>query len=159
MLHEATHQLASEASGFKVNRWLNEGLATYFSTSRIDRSGLRLGDTDDQTYPIWWLAGHTLSGDMQRDRASGKSISLRQLLTGQGGPDVDTHFNDYYLCAWSLTHFLFHYDNGKYAEVYRMLIARGGSRADFIALVGPLEQIEAHWYPYLIAQVRAARHQ
>jgi hypothetical protein len=157
MLHEVTHQLTREVSGIKPNRWIDEGLATYFSTSRIDASGLHLGDVDPHTYPLWWLKRDTFSGDRARDLATADFISLQQLLTGKNAPDVNTHFNQYYLCAWSLTHFLFHYDGGRYADAHRQLIARGGSAVDFIALIGPLEKIEAEWYPYLLQQARAAQ--
>jgi hypothetical protein len=155
MLHEVAHQLMREVSGLKPNRWIDEGLATYFSTSRLDASGLRLGDVDPDTYPIWWLKRDIFSGDKARDLANADFISLEQLLTGRNAPGVDTHFNQYYLCAWSLTHFLFHYDNGRYADAHRQLIARGGSASDFAALIGPLQKIEDEWYPYLVAQARA----
>jgi Protein of unknown function (DUF1570) len=155
MLHEVTHQLSREVSGLRPNRWIDEGLATYFSTSRLDTSGLHLGDVDPYTYPIWWLKRHSFSGDRTSDLANGDFISVEQMLTGRNAPDVDTHFNQYYLCAWSLTHFLFHYDNGRYADAHRQLIARGGSAADFVALIGPLQKIEDEWYPYLVEQARA----
>lgn len=157
MLHEATHQLSREASGFKINRWMDEGLATYFSTSLITQSGLQLGTTDGDTYPIWWLNRYAISGDKARDTAAGQFIPLLPLLTGMGGPDVNTHFNNYYICAWSLTHFLLHFDNGKHAGSYRQLIARGASPASFKALIGPLDRIEDEWYVYLVGQVRLAR--
>ena len=33
-MHEAVHQLAREGSGFRRNRWMEEGLASYFSASQ-----------------------------------------------------------------------------------------------------------------------------
>ena len=35
MLHEVTHQLLAEASGYKLRRWMNEGMATYLGSSKI----------------------------------------------------------------------------------------------------------------------------
>ncbi len=158
MLHEATHQLTREVSGFsRRNRWIDEGLATYFSTSRLDADGLYPGEIDANTYPIWWLKKTLLGGDRARDLAGADFISIDQLLTGAGAPDINRHFNQYYICAWSLTHFLIHYDQGKYAEGHRQLVASGGGAAEFAALVGPLEQIEAEWYPYLLQQIEAQR--
>lgn len=36
MVHEATHQLNNEVSQFKLPQWAEEGIACYFSTSRMD---------------------------------------------------------------------------------------------------------------------------
>ena len=77
-------------------------------------------------------------------------------LTGEGGPEVDRYFNLYYLDAWSLSHFLMHYDGGKYAASYREFIARGGSLEAFESLIGPVDRIQAEWYPYLAEQHRKA---
>jgi hypothetical protein len=74
------------------------------------------------------------------------------LLTGQGGPPVDLKFNLYYVDAWSLTHFMFHYANGKYARAYRQFLAQGATLDTFVSLIGPVEKIQAEWYPYLQAQ-------
>jgi hypothetical protein len=136
MLHEATHQLSRQFSGFRRNRWIDEGLASYFSTSQLDGSGMRLGTTDANAYPIWWV-GH------YRDK--GEFIPIEALLTGQGGPDVNQKFNLYYVDAWSLTHFLFHHENGKYAPAYKQFLAKGATLDDFVSVIGPLEQIQAEW--------------
>jgi hypothetical protein len=152
MLHEATHQLTRQLSGFRRNRWIDEGLASYFSTSRLGDNGLQAGATDAQAYPIWWLGHFQLSGDPARDAAAGKFIPLEVLLTGQGGPPVDAKFNLYYVDAWSLTHFLFHYASGKYAQAYRQFLAQGSTLDAFVSLIGPVEKIQAEWYAYLQAQ-------
>lgn len=152
-LHELTHQLAREVSGYsRRNRWIEEGLATYFSTSTMTASGLRLGEVDANTYPVWWLKEAKFSGDLAIDRERGDFISIHSLLTGEDAPAIDSHFNQYYLCAWSLAHFLLHHEQGKYAEGYRELIAVGGGAAEFSALIAPIDQVEAEWYPYLLRQ-------
>jgi hypothetical protein len=155
MLHEATHQLARQVSGFRRNRWIDEGLASYFSTSKLQASGVQLGTLDPKAYPIWWLGHFQLSGDPARDAAAGKFIPLEVLLTGRGGPDVAMKFNLYYVDAWSLTHFMFHYENGKYAQAYKQLLAKGATLENFVALIGPVEKIQAQWYPYLQEQSRS----
>ncbi|HEY7641077.1 MAG TPA: DUF1570 domain-containing protein [Steroidobacteraceae bacterium] len=155
MMHEATHQLARQLSGFRRNRWIDEGLASYFSTSKLDASGLQLGAIDAKAYPIWWVGHFQLTGDAARDGAAGKFIPIEVLLTGRGGPDVNQKFNLYYVDAWSLTHFMFHYENGKYAQAYRQFLGRGATLDDFVTAIGPIDKIQAEWYPYLQAQARA----
>ena len=157
MMHEATHQLARQVSGFRRNRWIDEGLASYFGTSYIGDNGVQVGAIDAKAYPIWWLGHFQPSGDPASDAAAGKFIPLEVLLTGQGGPPVDLKFNLYYVDAWSLTHFMFHYANGKYAQAYRQFLAQGATLDDFVSLIGPVEKIQAEWYPYLQAQSLSQR--
>jgi hypothetical protein len=149
MIHEATHQLNNELAHFKIPKWINEGLATYFGTSKIEHGVLLPGNIDKNTYPIWWLSSLDLSGNFQADIGKGKTIPLRAIITGKGGPDINKQVNLYYLEYWSFTHFLFHYKNGRYAQRYKQLISEGGSLESFERLIGPVEQIESEWYGYL----------
>lgn len=150
MMHEATHQLSRQISGFRRNRWIDEGLASYFSASKLAESGLQLGTVDANAYPIWWLGRFQLTGDAARDVAAENFIPIEVLLTGKGGPDVDLKFNLYYVDAWSLTHFMFHYENGKYAQAYKEFLAQGATLDAFVSLVGPLERVQEEWYRYLL---------
>ena len=150
MLHEATHQLAREVSGFRRNRWIEEGLASYFSTSTLGDAELQLGVVDARAYPVWWLSSYRLTGDAARDAAAEQFVPIEVLLTGQGGPDVDSSFNVYYVDAWSLTHFMFHYENGKYAPGYKRFLAQGAKPEDFQPLIGPVKQVQEEWYRYLL---------
>jgi len=152
MLHEATHQLNNEVAHFKLRKWMDEGLATYFGTSELRDGKLILGRIDAQTYPIWWLPSLSLSGDLQADIASGKIIPLRQIISGTGGPDIDHNVNLYYIEYWSLTHFLLHAGNGKYANGYKHLIATDGSVESFESAIGPVEKVQDEWYAYLRAR-------
>ncbi|HSD17713.1 MAG TPA: DUF1570 domain-containing protein [Thermomonas sp.] len=148
-LHEAVHQLARKGgSGFPRNRWIDEGLASYFSASELADGRLQLGTIDPTAYPAWWLT------DASTTR--GMPIPLEVLLSGEGGPEVDTHVNQYYLSAWSLTHFLMHHDNGRHAKAYRAFLEAGADRSAFARHVGPVETIEAAWLPYFRAQVAMA---
>lgn len=156
MIHEATHQLSREVSGFKRIKWIDEGLASYFGASRISHGKLEPGEIDENTYPIWWLADYSLTGMLEQDIASRQFIPLEQLITGRGGPDINQHFNQYYIHYWSLSHFLFHYRGGLYAERYKRLIAEGGSVENFRQIVGPLDRVQAEWYEYLLQAVRRA---
>lgn len=150
MLHEATHQLMREVSGFPRAKWVDEGVAGYFGASRLAGGMLRLGEPDPDAYPIWWLSNHALTGDLEHDIASGQVIPLEQLISGQGGPDENRYFNLYYIHYWSLTHFLFHYRDGQYAERYRQLISEGGTLENFTRLLGPPERIQQEWYDHLL---------
>ena len=83
-----------------------------------------LGMIDPTAYPAWWLTDSATT-------TIGMPIPLEVLLSGQGGPEVDTHVNQYYLSAWSLTHFLLHVDDGRYAIAYRSVPPRGCRRRGF----------------------------
>jgi hypothetical protein len=154
MLHEATHQLMHEVSGFRPSRWVGEGFAGYLGASKLTAKGLDAGDPDPNAYPVWWLRRHPMSGNRLRVIASGQFVPLRALLTGTGGPDVDRYFNSYYLCSWSLTQFLLHEDSRRYAGGYLRFIAQGGGEREFETLVGPIDGIEAAWYRDLVQRTR-----
>lgn len=158
MLHEATHQLDIEVAGLALPRWLEEGLATYFSTSRVVVKDLppELGRVDLGTYPVWWLPSLRLSGEVAADQRSGQIIPLASVVLDLGGAeDVDKRFNLYYLHAWSLTHFLFHGQDGKYARPYLDLLRVGFSRERFERTIGPIPALEREWYDYLRGEILA----
>ena len=148
MLHEATHQLNNEVAHFKLAKWADEGLATYFSTSEVRDGTLTPGRIDRNTYPIWWLDNSYLTGDMNHDIAVHKFIPLKAILTGEGGPNLNQNVNLYYVHWWSLSHFLFHFEGGKYREAYFNVIREGGTLAAFEKHVGPTERIQSEWYGY-----------
>ena len=157
LLHEAVHQLNRELKGIARERWLNEGLASYFGSSRYADGRLELGVPDMDAYPLWWLERWELSGDWATDVRNQRVVPLRALITGQGGPPMDDSVNAHYLGWWSLTHFLLHYDEGRYAAGYRRLLEQDGSLAAFEQHIGPVERIEAEWYAYFQMAVRAAK--
>lgn len=153
MVHEATHQLNHERAHFRTSKWVSEGLASYFGTSRIEVGQLRPGEIDPDTYPTWWLPQLALSGDLDQDLRQGRLIPLRALITDTG-PDINLHVNLYYIQYWSLTHFLFEHDNGRHAERFKALVAAGGSLPDVERLFGPIEPLQREWYAHLL-QMRA----
>jgi hypothetical protein len=157
MTHEATHQLNHEIARLPNSKWINEGLATYFGSSTIRDGKLIPGRIDVNTYPIWVVSKLSLTGDLRNDISRGKIIDLRALVSGVGGPNIDEKFNAYYVGYWSLSHFLLHFDNGRYASRYRQLITAGGSIDDFQKIVGPIDQIQEEWYGYLQQQVAFTR--
>ncbi|MBI5819487.1 MAG: hypothetical protein HZA88_10925 [Verrucomicrobia bacterium] len=149
MVHEAVHQLNAEASSLRLAKWAEEGVATYFSTSVYAQGAFRLGDLDWNTYPLWWIEGMRLSGDINKDIADTQIIPLRAVVTNRGGPVLDWHFNLYYIHWWSLTHFLFHYENGKYRSNALQVLREGGTLKSFEKHIGPIAKVQTEWYRYL----------
>lgn len=150
MLHEATHQLNAEVAGIAKAKWMNEGLASYFGASSLRDGVLTPGRIDADAYPIWWVADMPLSGVLQHDLERGALIPLRDLIANTGPPISGRYLNVYYIEYWSLSHFLFHYERGKYARGYRQLLRGDGSVAAFEAAIGPLDRVQAEWYGYLL---------
>lgn len=153
MIHEATHQLNAEVAGFPKHKWVDEGLATYFGTSRIEAGRLIPGRIDPDTYPVWHLWNTGLTGNLDRDIASGRWIPIHALITGIDGPSIHSNVNRYYIQYWSLSHFLFHGEGGRHADGYRRLIAEGGTLENFRRHIGPPERIEAAWYRHLLGLI------
>ncbi|TET31572.1 MAG: hypothetical protein E3J72_21915 [Planctomycetota bacterium] len=137
-LHEATHQLNYEVANFSVYQWADEGIACYFGTSAYESDKLIPGKIDKFSYPVWWLPAYR----------GGSTIHLRNIVSGQGGPDINSYFNLYYLEWWSLSHFLFHYDNGRYKQGYMEVINAGASLSTFEQHIGNIDAIHAEWEAY-----------
>jgi len=156
MLHEATHQLNREVAHLTRQKWIDEGLASYFGASEIRDHKLVPGSVDINAYPIWWLPSLSLTGNIEADFESRKIIPIRALISGTGGPDIAQNVNAYYIGYWSLAHFLFHFDHGRYASKFRQVISEGGTLESFELNIGPVERIQVEWYGYLRQQADAA---
>ncbi|TAN38503.1 MAG: hypothetical protein EPN25_13890 [Nitrospirae bacterium] len=150
------HQLNNEVAHFKIPQWIDEGLADYFGSSKIEAGKLHPGQIAFDSYPLWWLPGLALTGNIGQDIKAGKIIPLTALISGSGGPDVNRHFNLYYMHWWSLTHFLFHYKDGVYSDGYRKLIEAGGTLEGFKTNIGPIDRIQDEWYEYLRQRIAEA---
>ena len=149
MLHETTHQLNELVAHTPRAKWVDEGLACYFGASVLEDNLLTPGKIERKAYPAWWLKELGPTGDAAKDFASGRVVPLRALLTGQGGPALGSHVNQWYLGYWSLTHFLLHGENGRYAAGYRKLLAgKSATLADFEREIGPVDVVQAQWYQY-----------
>jgi hypothetical protein len=153
MVHEATHQLNTEWAHLRLPRWINEGVASYFGTSRIENGVLRLGEIDPNTYPTWWLPQLWLSGNLEDDLAHGRLIPLRALITDTG-PDINQNVNLYYIEYWSLIHFLLGDDANRYGGGFKVLLATDASLKEFERLIGPIDVVQRDWYSHLV-RVRA----
>lgn len=148
MLHEATHQLLRQTSGFKLRKWINEGVASYFGVGTLRDGRLDPASPDSNAYPVWWLASMRLSGDIRADIERGEIIPIEQLVEDTG-PPVAENVNTYYLHYWSLAHYLLNGDGGKRRDAFLALLQRGGEPAEFRRLLGPYEQVQRGWYEHL----------
>ncbi len=147
MLHEGVHQLNHEVGHLHLGKWLEEGLACYFSTSLLESNALRLGEIDSNTYPAWWLSEIATSPELSQNLTNGSLIPLRAIITNRGGPSMRTEFNLYYLHWWTLTHFVF--ENPKYASKALGLVQAGGGFDSFQAMIGPIERVQTEWHAYV----------
>jgi hypothetical protein len=149
MLRAATRQLNEQVAHIPRATWIDEGLAGYFGTTRVEDYTLDMGRLNAKAYPIKWLRTLGPTGDLQRDLAQKRLVPLRALVSGEGGPGGND-LNRWYLGWWSLTHFLLHGENGKYAEGYRRLLkGKTASLADFEREIGPVDAVQSEWYRYL----------
>ena len=147
MLHEAVHQLNREVARLSLEKWLDEGLALYFSTRLIRNNAPVPGAIDSNAYPVWWIDELATTGHLDADLKNGSVIPLRAILEGRGGPNLDEHFNLYYLHWWSLAHFLF--EDAPRRSACLDLVRSGGSVRDFERLIGPVEETQQRWHVHV----------
>jgi hypothetical protein len=153
MLHEAVHQLNEEVAHVDPVKWLEEGLAEYFSTSRFIRGHLAVGRIDPNTYPVWWADLIATTSNLQTNIQNGSVIPLRTIISGTGGPSMRQHFNLYYLHWWTLTHFIF--ETPKYRDGAFALVKDGGGVNAFERHLGPIEQVQTEWHQH-VRRIKAA---
>ncbi|MFC1743051.1 hypothetical protein ACFL35_03580 [Candidatus Riflebacteria bacterium] len=149
MQHEVTHQLVNELLLRKYPKWLNEGIACYFSTGLVKDDEIILGTIDRWTYPIWWLPTLNLSGQIARDVENKRIVRLNDLIRDTEPLPMDAYFNRYYMLWWGTIHFLIHFDNGKYRKSFFDFLKIGGKFKDFAKQFGPVDLVEKEWYSYL----------
>lgn len=147
MLHEAVHQLNHEVAQLKLAKWLDEGIAEYFSTSRIQDGQLIPGRIDRNTYPVWWMDEIATTPDLQADLTNGSVIPLHAIISNTGGPSMNREFNLYYLHWWTLTHFIL--ESPKYRESAVRLAQQGGGLDAFEKIIGPVETIQPEWFAHV----------
>ena len=153
MLHEATHQLNHEVAHLKLEHWLEEGLAEYFSTSRLKANAIEVGRIDPNTYPVWLMDLIATSPDLAENLRNGSVIPLRCIITAHGGPSLNSRFNLYYLHWWTLTYFVF--ESPQHRDHALALVQRGGGLDAFEQLIGPVETVQPQWHAY-VRRLKAA---
>ena len=147
MLHESTHQLNHEVAHVHLAKWLEEGVADYFGSSRLAASAMLVGQIDQNTYPVWWIDSLATSSNLTDNINNGSVIPLRAIITNRGGPSMDKEFNLYYLHWWTLTYFIF--ESEKYHDRALQLVQSGGELKDFERIIGPVEQVQTEWHDYV----------
>jgi hypothetical protein len=147
MLHEAVHQLNTEVAHIHLEKWLEEGLAEYFSTSRIKENQLLLGHVDPNTYPVWWLDEIAKDADLNQNISNGSVIPLRAIVTNHGGPRMNSHFNLYYLHWWTLTHYIF--ESTETSAAASKLVHLSGDVRSIEELFGPLGNLQTNWHAHV----------
>lgn len=152
MVHESVHQLNNEVARVELEKWLEEGLADYFGTSRFSSNSMLVGTIDLNTYPVWWLDELATGPDLEENIRNKSVIRLRAIVTNSGGPSLNSHFNLYYLHWWTLTHFVF--EHPSYGARTLDLLKAGGRLEAFERLVGPIELVEKEWHAH-VRQLKA----
>ena len=147
MIHESVHQLNHEVAHLRLAKWLDEGLADYFGTSRLLSDQLAVGKIDLNTYPTWWLDDLATRPALADNLKNGSVIPLRAIITNHGGPNINEFFNLYYLHWWTLTYFIF--ETEKYHDGALQLVRQGGQLEDFERLIGPVESVQIEWHDYV----------
>jgi hypothetical protein len=147
MLHESVHQLNAEVARLALEKWLEEGLADYFSCSVLASNELAVGRIDPNTYPVWWIDEIATTPDLAENIRNGSVIPLRSIITNRGGPSLNSHFNLYYLHWWTLAHYLF--ESPRLRERLPALVERGGGLESFEELIGPVDPVQTDWHTYV----------
>jgi len=147
ILHESVHQLNNEVANLSLEKWLEEGLALYFSTSRVLANELAVGDIDPDSYPVWWIDKIATATELSDNLRNGSVIPLRVVVTNRGGPSLNSHVNLYYLHWWTLTHFIFEHPH--YREKSVELVQQGGDLTTLERLLGPIERVQAEWHGHV----------
>jgi hypothetical protein len=153
MLHESIHQFNQEVARLDLAKWLEEGLAEYFSTSKFQKQVLHVGHIDPNTYPVWWSELIATTPNLATNLQNGSVIPLRAIISGRGGPGMSRNVNLYYLHWWTLTHFVF--QTPKYRDHAPALLIAGGGISAFEKEIGPIEQVQTEWHKH-VRRIKAA---
>jgi hypothetical protein len=116
MYHEVTHQILSESAlrTFAIAEqrdfWIVEGFACYMES--FDRSALRPRIGDPKHPRIYWARERVVTEDWFIPSAQFTAYGMREFQLEVDFPTLQK----YYSQATGLTHFLLHYDHGRYRQ-------------------------------------------
>jgi len=147
-LHEAVHQLNHEVAHLALPGWANEGIACLFSTSRMEKDSLLLGQLDPSTYPTWHIKDLTLSGDPATDVRAGRIVLPLDFVGGTDTSDLNRSVNAHYVSWATFVLFLHRKDPTALFDWARNKPTRTGLESRF----GPLDSLQTKWYR-LLAQL------
>jgi tetratricopeptide (TPR) repeat protein len=143
-IHEPIHQLCNEVLKVNFPAWVNEGLACYFAATKIRDKKMLLGEIDiTYAYP-----------GKEFKKYKNKLGDLKNVLlvsTKEWFQLQEPHIP--YITAWSFTHFLFHYKDGKYKKdflTYMQQVKNGNADISiFEKIVGNLDDLKKEWLEYV----------
>ncbi len=113
LFHEATHQLLYESQSKQrpiardANFWIVEGIACYMESFLPSQTGFRIGDP--RYVRFHWARHRVLEEKYYLPLKTFASMGLRRFQTD---PNIARNYSQ----ASGLTHFLLHYDNGRYRD-------------------------------------------
>ena len=116
----------------------------------MDNGKINLGVIDRDTYPIWWLSSLGLSGDLSRDKAEKKIMSIKSIVNDEKPLKMNKYVNLYYIHWFSLVHFLLEAEQGKYRQAFMDCVKTPSGLDDFEKNIGPYQLIEQQWYRHLL---------
>jgi hypothetical protein len=116
MYHEVTHQILSESgrSTFPIAEdrdfWIIEGFACYMES--FDRTGPRPSVGDPRHTRLYWARQRVVAEEWFIPTAAFTALAKRDFQFATDFPTLQK----YYSQATGLTHFLLHYDGGRYRD-------------------------------------------
>jgi hypothetical protein len=173
LVHESVHHFNHVLLGIGANHsviWLDEGLASYFGLSRIDKEGmLEPGNIADNgirlrmnPYTDSRLILNTGSPKgriylLQRELRSGHQIDLQKLLSLNGDSFYSGKIMINYSLSWMLVHYLMHGKEGNYRENFFKYIVRARegevTPSQFATIIGKsLNRFENELRAYILSR-------
>ncbi len=149
LLHEGTHQFVDLVCKTKVPIWINEGLATYYESSKFEGASLKTNIVNQNRLQL--IRKMIIKKDVMRLE---DLINIRQI-----------NFSIYeYAHSWSVVYFFMNYQNGTYAdelEAYFEQIKKKGFENRPLhkqlfedAFKVRFEVLEKQWEEYILKQVK-----
>jgi hypothetical protein len=159
LYHEATHQLFHESRpvaadvGRRGNSWIVEGIAMYMESLREENGWYVLGGLDDQRMHA--AAYRLLESRFYVPLAEFTGYSMNQL-------QHDSRIATLYSQAAGLTHFLIHYDHGRYRDAlvaYLNAIYSGRDDANSLAVLcgASFTALDGQYRQFVEEEVKASR--
>ena len=104
-------------------KWLEEGTAEYFATSRIQNNQLDAGRIDRHTYPVWWMDEIATASDLQANLTNGSVMEAMKSVDSEP--------------LWSIL------DQKGTQTMMRQVLGEAGSVTDFETV---RKRLQASWY-------------
>lgn len=173
LVHEAVHHLNHTVLQFPADAtvlWLDEGLANYFSLSKINDDGIAVGEIERSHRLFSNTSSGTVSTMLHVAPPSFRIIWLKQRLSGGSQLDLTSLIDESdrdkfysgnilynYTVSWMLVHFFMHTQGGGYRDGFMRYIkgvseGRSGSTSLVEELGAPIRQLEGEFKRYVQRQ-------